>query len=195
MRAKIICNYCGRLRAESPIFSGLCDACAKKLQLGIITTDQIDARKELIRRPTTPEPIPTQPEPIPTQPEPIPTQPDPIPTQPEPIPTTPEHIPRTTNYKPADPLSADMAGEYGLEAPIEKKTTTEPAETEAASAPVRYFCDVCGAELRRGEYECPKCHVVNDWRHTDVETDPDIVICDRCGAITDGRECRRCGGA
>ena len=189
-RNKIQCNYCGKIRSENTTFAGLCDACAKKLQTGIITAEQIEKRKMMIRRQEPAAPI----------------------------------------YRPADPLSADMAGEYGLEAPIAHAAPvltsdpvptftnpiptqpdpvpmfTEPIPTQPDPVPteptptasadgdgIRYFCDVCNAELRRGEYECPKCHVVNDWRGTDVETDPDIVICDRCGAITDGKTCRRCG--
>ena len=176
-RNKIQCNYCGKIRSENETFSGLCDACAKKLQTGIITVEQIEKRKTMIRRQEPAAPI----------------------------------------YRPADPLTADMAGEYGIEAPIARAAApvlaSEPAEPEPTTEPepadpvpteptptasadgdgIRYYCDICNAELRRGEYECPKCHVVNDWRDTDVETDPDIVICDQCGAITDGKTCRRCG--
>ena len=174
-RVKIQCHYCGKMRAESELYTGLCDTCAKKLQAGVISPEDIDRRWELIRKldhtparappeaeqatlTTQPDPVPMFTDPIPTQPDPVPMFTDPIPTQPEPIPTQPE----------------------------------EP--TPAPDDEIHYYCDVCGARLKRGAYRCPRCDVVNDWRGTDVETDPDIVICDTCGAITDGTRCHNCGG-
>ena len=165
VRNKIQCSYCGKMRAESEIFSGLCDTCAKKLQAGIITTEQIEDRKAIIKRlDHTPAKQP-------------PTQPDPV--------------PMFTESQQSDIEGAknpDISSEVKQPDPI-TETGTQGAQEEA-----RYYCDVCGAELRRGAYKCPKCLVVNDWRGTDVETDPDIIICDNCGAITDGKRCFNCGG-
>lgn len=174
-RNKIQCHYCGKYRAESPNYTDLCDVCAKKLTAGMISPDDIDRRWELIKKLDYEKPRPAEAE-----------------QAPEP-----------------EPAEAEQATLYELE-PDELEPETVPAEAEQAPEPepapasqqtpdepdevTKYYCDVCGAELKRGAYRCPKCDVVNDWRNTDVETDPDIVICDNCGAITDGKTCRNCGG-
>lgn len=182
VREKIQCNYCGKFRAESETFSGLCDTCAKKLQAGVITTDQIEERRAIIKRlDHTPAKQP-------------PTQPDPVPMFTDSIPTQPDPVPMFTDSQQSDIEGAknpDISSEVKQPDPT-KETGTEG--TQGAQEEARYYCDVCGAELRRGAYKCPKCLVVNDWRGTDVETDPDIIICDNCGAITDGKRCFNCGG-
>ena len=193
VRNKIQCSYCGKMRAESEIFSGLCDTCAKKLQAGIITTEQIEDRKAIIKRldHTPAKQPPTQPDPVPMFADSIPTQPDPVPMFADSIPTQPDPVPMFTESQQSDIEGAknpDISSEVKQPDPI-TETGTQGAQEEA-----RYYCDVCGAELRRGAYKCPKCLVVNDWRGTDVETDPDIIICDNCGAITDGKRCFNCGG-
>lgn len=174
VRNKIQCSYCGKMRAESDIFSGLCDTCAKKLQTGVITTEQIEARRELIKRldytPAKQPPTTTPADIIPDE--------DEQPEQPE-----------------QDTLTEQQQGDTGgAQSPTNPKEDTQPDPTDKEQIATRYYCDVCGTELKRGAYRCPKCQIVNDWRGTDLETDPDIVICDNCGAITDGKRCFNCGG-
>ena len=174
-RTKIQCHYCGKIRAESEKFKDLCDVCAKKLDIGMISPDDIDRRWELIRKldhtpMKAPEPTPEQ---TPDEAEPTPAELEPTPEPaPEPTPTQPEPAPASTQTQ-----------EY-----YQHFDDDEPDEE------IRYYCDVCGAELKRGAYKCPKCDVVNDWRNTDLVDDPDVVICDTCGAITDGKRCHNCGG-
>jgi hypothetical protein len=45
-----------------------------------------------------------------------------------------------------------------------------------------YLCDACNKPLRYGQRKCA-CGTWADWRNTPVEQDPDLVICDRCGAV------------
>lgn len=171
VREKIQCNYCGKYRAESETFTGLCDTCAKKLQAGIITTDQIEERKTIIKRlDHTPAKQP-------------PTIEDEA--QPE------EDI--FTESQQSD-IGGSKSPDISSEVKQPDPTTETGTEGTQGAEAARYYCDVCGAELRRGAYKCHKCGVVNDWRGTDLETDPDIVICDNCGAITDGKRCFNCGG-
>ena len=188
VRNKIQCSYCGKMRAESDLFSGLCDTCAKKLQAGVITTEQIEARRELIKRLdyTPAKQPPTQPDPVPTFTDAIPTQPDPVPTFTDAIPTQPDPVPMFTEQPQGDT--------GGAQSPTNPKEDKQPDPTNKEAIATRYYCDVCGTELKRGAYRCPQCQIVNDWRGTDLETDPDIVICDNCGAITDGKRCFNCGG-
>ena len=167
VRNKIQCAYCGKIRAESDFFKGLCDTCAKKLQTGVITTEQIEARKAIIKQlDHTPAKQP-------------PTQPDPVPTFTDPIPMFTE---------------SQQSDTGGAQSPTNTEDDKQPDHTEEEPTAPRYYCDVCGKEVKRGSYRCPHCDVVNDWRGTDVQDDPDIVICDTCGAITDGKRCHNCGG-
>lgn len=50
------------------------------------------------------------------------------------------------------------------------------------SDPSGYACEICNRTVRRGQRKC-QCGAWLDWRGTDLETDPDIVVCPRCGAI------------
>lgn len=75
--------------------------------------------------------------------------------------------------------------------PPKKKRKPEPDieeeeedeyEPDPAPAANEYGCEICNRPVRRGQRKC-QCGTWLDWRGTDLETDPDIVVCPRCGAI------------
>lgn len=181
-RNKIQCHYCGKYRAESSNYSNLCDVCAKKLAAGMIDPDDIDSRWELIKKldyekPTRPAEADQTPEP----------EPAPASTQHE------EYYQHFDDDEPDEPEPETFPVE-AEQAPEPEPATASQQTPEEPDEVTKYYCDVCGAELKRGAYRCPKCDVVNDWRNTDLVDDPDVVICDTCGAITDGKRCHNCGG-
>lgn len=169
VRNKIQCAYCGKIRAESDLFKGLCDTCAKKLQAGVITTEQIEARKAIIKQlDHTPAKQP-------------PTE-DPTEEEDEDDPTEEVFT------------ESQQSDTGGAQSPTNTEKDKQPDPKDEEPTAPRYYCDICGKEVKRGSYRCPHCDIVNDWRGTDVQDDPDIVICDNCGAITDGKRCHNCGG-
>ena len=65
---------------------------------------------------------------------------------------------------------------------IDLEVEDEREEDDVELSRVGYACDVCGKPVRRGQRKCA-CGVWLDWRGTDIEEDPEIVVCPRCGAI------------
>ena len=62
----------------------------------------------------------------------------------------------------------------------------------------KYLCDICEKPQYYGQRKC-KCGAFNDWRGTEIEADPDIVICPACGAVCGHSDqeiaaCPRCNG-
>lgn len=63
---------------------------------------------------------------------------------------------------------------------------------------VQYLCDICAKPQYYGQRKC-RCGAFNDWRKTEVESDPDIVVCPDCGAVCGHADqeitaCPRCNG-
>lgn len=69
-------------------------------------------------------------------------------------------------------------------ATTEPEPEPEPEEPEGYEQPEEpsYSCAVCGKTVKRGQRNC-SCSAWLDWRGTDLETDTEIVICPRCGAV------------
>lgn len=46
-----------------------------------------------------------------------------------------------------------------------------------------YLCEGCRAPVHYLQRKCRKCGIYLDWRGTEAENDPDVIICPECGAF------------
>lgn len=46
-----------------------------------------------------------------------------------------------------------------------------------------YLCEGCRAPVHYLQRKCRKCGIYLDWRGTEAENDPDVILCPQCGAF------------